>query len=123
MITHYGADLGNIGLWWTCVAVLIFVTQYSVLDKWWKNPFGITIVGLDLGYIGIYWPSIVTLAASFFHKSFTFAGTRWYFWESVTVVTASAIFVTTRIVAWEITRRERDVFSRAKRRERDNANH
>lgn len=99
-------DVGNLCLWLSSVALVVWIIQYSVLAKWWKHIIGVTLVGFALVDLAIYVPSLMALAdpAQFAR----FASTTWYHWLAIGIVTASAGFIITRITAWERIRRRRD---------------
>lgn len=98
-------DLGDFCLWGSSALLVIFTVQYSLLAKWWRNPIGITIVGLDVCLLAIYVPSLLALAdpGGFAH----FASARWYLYLTVGIVVATFLFVATRVVTWELIRRQR----------------
>ena len=98
-------DAGDACLWASSVMIVAWVIQYSVLAPWWDNPIGITIVGEALCLLAIFVPSLLALAdpAAFA----TFAQQTWYTYLTIGVVAATAVFLGTRIVTWELIRRRR----------------
>lgn len=106
---RYVLDEGNAALWLSSLAVVLWVVQYSILARWWRNPIGITIVGLATCLLVIYIPSLMALALP--AQFAGFASTTWYQWLAVIIVNATAVFMIARIVTWERLRRHRrDVF-------------
>jgi len=99
------ADIGDICLWLSSAAIAIWIIQYSVLASWWRHVIGVTLVGFALVTLAIYIPSLMALAdpADFAR----FASTTWYQWLAIGIVFASAVFIITRIAAWERIRRHR----------------
>lgn len=103
---HLFTDIGNVCIWATSIGIAVWVIQYSLLAKWWRNTIGITMVGNALCILAIYIPSLMALAdpADYVH----FAAARWYLWLAVVIVVATAVFIITRIVTWEVIRRQRN---------------
>ena len=99
-------DIGNFCLWVSSAMIVIWVIQYSLLAKWWRNFIGISIVGLALCLLAIYIPSLMALADPVDYANF--ATTRWYLWLTVGIVIATMAFLGTRIITWEVIRRRRD---------------
>jgi hypothetical protein len=87
------------------IGIIIWIVQYSLLAKWWKNFIGITLVGEALALFLIYLPSDMALVNP--QRFMSFAQTRWYLWLSAGVVVATALFIVTRIFTWESIRRKR----------------
>lgn len=100
-------DEGDAALWWSSAVIVAWVVQYSVLAEWWRNLIGITIVGLAICLLLVYIPSLMALAWP--EQFATFAQTVWYKWLAIVIVNATAVFMTTRIWAWEQVRRRRGV--------------
>lgn len=112
---RYWLDEGNICLWLSAVAIIVWLGQYTMLVDWWKNApgargtrwIGITIVGLALCLLVIYIPSLMALAWP--GRFAGFASTTWYRILAVVIVNASAVFILTRVATWEYLRRQRTV--------------
>ena|SRR5215469_5429503 len=100
------ADIGDICLWISSAAIVVWIIQYSVLAAWWRSVIGITLVGFALVTLAIYIPSLMALADP--HDMANFASSTWYRWLAIAIVFASAAFIITRIAAWDRIRRHRD---------------
>lgn len=98
-------DVGNVALFISFIGIAVWVIQYSMLAKWWKNFIGITLVGEAVAIFLIYLPSVMGLIDP--ARFEMFAQTRWYLWLSFFIVTGTATFIVTRIVTWEMIRRQR----------------
>src|SRR5215469_6857777 len=98
-------DIGDICLWVSAAAILVWIIQYTVLAAWYRNVIGITLVGFALVTLAIYIPSLIALADP--ADMSNFASTTWYHWLAIAVVVSSAGFIITRIAAWERIRRRR----------------
>lgn len=105
MLTQILKDGGDVALWASAIGILIWVIQYTILAKWWKNFIGITLVGEALCILAIYIPSLMALADPTDFASF--AQTSWYLYLGFGIVTATALFIITRIITWEYVRRQR----------------
>lgn len=102
---RYLLDEGDVMLWLSSAAIIFWVVQYSILAAWFKHLIGITIVGLAVCLLLVYIPSLMALAdPAEFAK---FASTRWYQWVAIVIVNSTAVFMLTRIWAWEAIRRKR----------------
>src|SRR5215469_7597103 len=99
-------DIGDICLWVSAAAILVWIIQYTVLAAWYRNVIGITLVGFALVTLAIYIPSLIALADP--ADMANFASTTWYRWLAISIVFASAVFMITRIAAWDRIRRQRD---------------
>ena len=98
-------DIGNLCLWLSSAAIVIWVVQYTALARWWTTAIGVTLIGLAVVVLAIYVPSLMALADP--HDFARFASTTWYHWLAIVIVVASCGFLITRIVAWERIRRRR----------------
>ena len=105
-MTHLLNDVGDVAIWVSSIGIVIWVIQYSALAAWWRNTIGITMVGLALVDLAIYAPTLMALIWPARYADF--AGTRWYLYLTVSIVTVSAVFIITRIATWEHIRRQRD---------------
>lgn len=99
-------DVGDLCIWLSSAAIVIWIIQYTVLAQWYRNVIGITLVGFALVTLAIYIPSLIALADP--ADMAGFAATTWYRWLAICIVTASAAFIITRIAAWERIRRRRE---------------
>jgi hypothetical protein len=106
MLTRVLNDIGDAALWISTIGILVWIVQYTVLAKWWKNAIGVTLVGEAIALFLIYLPNILALADPL--KFASFAQTRWYLYLSVGIVTGTAVFIVTRIITWEHIRRQRE---------------
>lgn len=102
-------DIGDTGLWVSGVGIVIWIIQYSILAKWWKNFIGITMVGEALALLLIYIPSLMALVDPV--QFMSFSQTHWYLWLSTGIVVATALFIITRIVTWDYIRRQRGKYA------------
>jgi len=102
---RFATDVGNLCLWLSSAAIVIWVVQYSILAAWWKHAIGITLVGFALVDLAIFVPGLLALAdpADFSR----FANMTWYHWLAVCILVASTAFIITRITAWERIRQRR----------------
>jgi hypothetical protein len=105
-VTHLLNDVGDVAIWVSSIGIVIWVIQYSALAAWWRNTIGITMVGLALMDLAIYTPTLMALIWPARYADF--AGTRWYLYLTVGIVTVSAVFIITRIATWEYIRRQRN---------------
>jgi hypothetical protein len=98
-------DIGDAAEWVTAVAVIVWIVQYSLLARWWRDSIGITLAGEALAILAIFIPSLMALAdpADYVH----FATAPWYQWLALCIVVACAAFMVTRIVVWDQIRRQR----------------
>lgn len=98
-------DVGNLCIWLSSAAIVIWIIQYTILANWYRHVIGITLVGFALVTLAIYIPSLIALADP--ADMANFASTTWYRWLAICIVVASAGFIITRIAAWERIRRRR----------------
>lgn len=104
-LQRYLYDLGD-GLEWAVgIGTIIFLVQYSLYAKWWRNVLGRSIVLLDLAILGVVGPSVVMLADPKGMASFVL-GVGYAFIE-VGVLAIATYAVISRIWFWEKTRRAR----------------
>ena len=98
-------DVGNAAIWISSAGLVFWMVQYSLLAPWWRDSLGVTLIGEALIILLIYIPTLLALADP---AGFTnFAQTRWYLYLTAAIVIGSMVFILTRIVVWERTRRRR----------------
>lgn len=98
-------DAGNAAIWISSVGIVVWMIQYTALAPWWKDTLGVTLIGEAVVILLIYIPTLMALADPAGYANF--AQARWYLYLTVAIVLATALFVLTRIVVWERTRRQR----------------
>lgn len=99
------SDIGDAAQWILIVLIPIFVIQYSLLARWWRNPFGRTIVLLDLCLLGVLGPSVYVLADP--RSGAAFLTSDGYIYLEVVVLVIAMLIVSSRIWLWERLRRTR----------------
>jgi|SRR5262250_1156449 len=99
------ADIGNLCLWITAIAIVTWIIQYTWLTRGrnFRNIIGVSLVGFAVVTLAIYVLAILSLADPSDYSRF--AGTHAYRWLATVILFSSSVFIITRIVAWEQMRR------------------
>jgi hypothetical protein len=76
------ADWIEAGVWFAFSCTVLFVSVYSVVDRWWRHDVGWTMVGLDFALSMILFPSVLhyTAGLNLSHPFFL-----WYYFVSLIV--------------------------------------
>lgn len=54
-----GADLIEAGVWFAAACTVLFVSVYSVVDRWWRHDVGWTLVLMDFALFLILLPPLL----------------------------------------------------------------
>lgn len=69
-------DFGDVAEWAAALGTAVFLVQYTIYAKWWKNFIGRSVVLLDVCLLGILIPAVIQLARP--ELAMRWFDTRWY---------------------------------------------
>jgi hypothetical protein len=105
MLLRIIKDIGDVAQWGIVFLIPLFIVQYSLLAKWWKNAVGRTIVLLDVCLLAALVPSIFLMIDPDEARRYFTTHVDDYVGTAIVVVVFGVVL--TRIWMWERIRRRR----------------